>query len=154
MSDPRDELTEHLGAMRAFAMSLCHNSATADDLVQEALIKAWTKIDTFEPGTNMRAWLFTVVRNTYFSLYRKRRREVEDVDGVHSNTLSEKPEHDGRLAMRDFTAAFRQLNVEQREALTLVGAQGFSYEEAADMCGVAVGTIKSRTNRGRPVWPS
>ena len=149
MADPRDELVEHLGPMRAFAMSLCRNSALADDLVQDAVIKAWSNIDTFEPGSNMRAWLFTILRNTYYSLHRKRRREVEDVDGNHASTLAQKPDHDGHLAMRDFATAFAQLTTEQREALTLVGAQGFSYEEAADMCGVALGTIKSRVNRGR-----
>ncbi|MBT8417975.1 MAG: RNA polymerase sigma factor [Silicimonas sp.] len=149
MADPRNELVEHLGPMRAFAMSLCRNSATADDLVQEALVKAWTNIDKFEPGSNMRAWLFTILRNTYYSLHRKRKREVEDVDGAHAETLSQKPDHDGRLALRDFNVAFEHLSDEQREALILVGASGLTYEEAAEACGVAVGTIKSRVNRGR-----
>jgi len=148
-TDPRDELVEHLGAMRAFAMSLTRNSSLADDMVQDALVKAWTKIHTFEPGTNMRAWLFTIVRNTYYSHHRKARREVSDVDGVLSEGLSQKPDHDGRLQMRDFNTAFDQLNDEQREALVLVGAAGFSYEEAAETCNVAVGTIKSRVNRAR-----
>ncbi|MBS0123580.1 RNA polymerase sigma factor [Thetidibacter halocola] len=147
--DPRDEIVEHLGSMRAFAMSLTRNSALADDMVQDALIKAWSNIDSFTPGTNMRAWLFTILRNTFYSHYRKRRREVEDVDGVHSAQLAAKPDHDGRLQMRDFNAAFDQLNEEQREALILIGAGGFSYEEAAETCGVAVGTIKSRVNRAR-----
>lgn len=149
MTDPRDELVEHIGAMRAFAISLCRNTATADDVVQDALVKAWTNIEKFEAGTNMRAWLFTIVRNTYYSLHRKRKREVEDVDGVYSDTLAQKPDHDGKLALRDFAAAFDHLTDEQREALVLVGAQGFSYEEAAATAGVAVGTIKSRVNRGR-----
>ncbi len=149
MTDPRDELVEHIGPMRAFAISLCRNAATADDIVQDALVKAWSKIDSFEEGTNMRAWLFTIVRNTYFSLHRKRKREVEDVDGAMAETLAQKPEHDGRLAFKDFSVAFDQLNDEQREALILVGAQGFSYEDAAETCGVAVGTIKSRVNRAR-----
>ena len=148
-ADPRDELTNHLGPMRAFAMSLTRNSALADDMVQDALVKAWTKIDTFEAGTNMRAWLFTILRNTYYSHHRKARREVADVDGVLSEALAQKPDHDGRLQMRDFNAAFDELNDEQREALVLVGAAGFSYEEAAETCGVAVGTIKSRVNRAR-----
>ncbi|PWE33491.1 RNA polymerase subunit sigma [Maritimibacter sp. 55A14] len=147
--DPRDELVEHLPAMRAFAMSLAHNPATADDLVQDALVKAWSNFDKFEPGTNMRAWLFTILRNTFYSMHRKRRREVEDPDGIMAGQLSEKPAHDGRLAMSDFRAAFAQLTDQQREALTLVGASGFSYEEAAEMCGCAVGTIKSRTFRAR-----
>ncbi|APG48030.1 RNA polymerase sigma factor [Phaeobacter porticola] len=149
MSDPRDELVDHLGAMRAFAISLTRNTAMADDLVQDTLVKAWTNIDKFEEGSNMRAWLFTILRNTYYSLRRKRRREVEDADGVLSEQLSQKPDHDGRLNMRDFNIAFEQLNDEQREALVLVGAGGFSYEEAAETCGVKVGTIKSRVNRGR-----
>ena len=149
MTDPRDELVEHLGAMRAFAISLTRNTATADDLVQDTLVKAWTNFDKFEQGSNMRAWLFTILRNTYYSLRRKRRREVEAADGVMAESLSQKPDHDGRLNMRDFNVAFEQLNDEQREALILVGAGGFSYEEAAETCGVKVGTIKSRVNRGR-----
>lgn len=149
MTDPRDEIVEHLGPMRAFAMSLCRNSATADDLVQEALMKAWAKIDSFEPGSNMRAWLFTILRNTYYSLHRKRKREIEDIDGAHAEGLSQKPDHDGRLMMKDFGKAFDRLSDEQREALVLVGASGLTYEEAAEACGVAVGTIKSRVNRGR-----
>ncbi len=147
--DPRDELVTHLPAMRAFAMSLARNPAAADDLVQDAVVKAWSNFDKFEPGTNMRAWLFTILRNTYYSLHRKRRREVEDPDGVMAEQLSEKPHHDGRLAMNDFREAFAQLPAEQREALVLVGAEGFAYEEVAQMCGCAVGTIKSRTNRAR-----
>ncbi|WP_298975435.1 RNA polymerase sigma factor [uncultured Roseobacter sp.] len=148
-ADPRDELVEHLPAMRAFAISLTRNGATADDMVQDTLVKAWTNIDKFQSGTNMRAWLFTILRNTYYSSRRKANREVADIDGAHTEALAEKPAHDGRLQMTDFRDAFAQLSDEQREALLLVGASGFSYEEAADMCGVAVGTIKSRTNRAR-----
>ncbi|CUH75631.1 RNA polymerase sigma factor [Tropicibacter naphthalenivorans] len=147
--DPRDEIVEHLGAMRAFAMSLTRNSALADDMVQDALVKAWGKIDSFEAGTNMRAWLFTILRNTYYSHHRKAKREVQDSDGEMSAGLAQKPDHDGRLQMRDFNTAFAELKDEQREALILVGASGFSYEEAAEACGVAVGTIKSRVNRAR-----
>ncbi|MFC3616017.1 RNA polymerase sigma factor [Lutimaribacter marinistellae] len=148
-SDPRDEIVEHLGSLRAFARSLTNNAATADDLVQDTVVKAWSNIDKFQAGTNMRAWLFTILRNTFYSLRRKRSREVADVDGIMAGRLSEKPAHDGRLVMADFRNAFAQLPDEQREALLLVGASGFSYEEAADMCGCAVGTIKSRANRGR-----
>ena len=147
--DPRDELIGHLPAMRAFALNLTRNSATADDLVQDAVVKAWGNFDKFKPGTNLRAWLFTILRNTYYSLYRKRRREVEDPDGKMAGQLSEKPAHDGHMQMSDFRKALGELKDEQREALLLVGASGFSYEEAAEMCGVAVGTIKSRTNRAR-----
>lgn len=147
--DPKEELIEHLPAMRAFAMGLTRNSATADDLVQDAVVKAWANFDKFQPGTVLRAWLFTILRNTYYSQYRKRRREVEDPDGKMASKLSEKPAHDGHLAMTDFRAAFAQLTDDQREVLILVGAEGFSYEDAAEMCGCAVGTIKSRTNRAR-----
>lgn len=148
-SDPRDELVEHLPALRAFALSLTRNRATADDMMQDAVLKAWTNMDKFQPGTNMRAWLFTILRNNFYSSRRKLNREVADVDNVFSDTLSVKPDHDGRLQMMDFKSALNELPDEQREALILVGASGFSYEDAADMCGVKTGTIKSRVNRAR-----
>ncbi|MGB8623687.1 MAG: RNA polymerase sigma factor [Paracoccaceae bacterium] len=147
--DPRDEIVTHLPALRAFSLSLTRNRSSADDLVQDTIVKAWSHIDSFEPGTNMRAWLFTILRNTFYSSRRKARREVADIDGAFSARLSEKPAHDGRLALLDFARAFEKLPDEQREALILVGASGFSYEDAAEMCGCAVGTIKSRANRGR-----
>jgi len=147
--DPRDEIVIHLKPMRAFALSLTRDMSRADDLVQDTVVKAWTNIDKFEPGTNMRAWLFTILRNTFYSERRKARREVSDAEGVLTEQIAEKPSHDGRLALADFRRAFEHLPDEQREALILVGAEGFSYEDAAAMCGCAVGTIKSRANRGR-----
>jgi RNA polymerase sigma-70 factor (ECF subfamily) len=117
--------------------------------VQEALMKAWANLGSFTPGTNMRAWLFTILRNTFYSERRKARREVSDTDGELAGDLAEKPAHDGRLTMRDFRRAFAQLSDEQREVLILVGALQHSYEDAAAMCGVRIGTIKSRLNRGR-----
>ena len=147
--DPRDEMLEHLSSLRAFALSLTRNSAAADDLVQDTIVKAWKNFGSFKPGTNLRAWLFTILRNTFYSSRRKARREVADVDGVMAESMAEKPAHDGRLALVDFEKAFEELPVEQREALILVGASGMSYEEAAETCGVAIGTIKSRVNRGR-----
>lgn len=147
--DPREELALHLPAMRAFAISLTRNVAAADDLVQDAIVKAWSSFDKFEPGTNMRAWLFTILRNTFYSGVRKRRRDVADPEGVHTATLFEKPAHDGKLALNDFMVAFNQLSPVHREVLILVGASGFSYEEAAEMTGVAVGTVKSRASRAR-----
>ena len=147
--NPRDELVEHLPALRAFALSLTRNRAMADDMMQDTLLKAWSNIDKFTPGTNMRAWLFTILRNNFYSNHRKHRREVADVDSIFADGMSVKPEHDGRLQMRDFKIAFDQLPAEQREALMLVGASGFSYDEAAETCGVATGTIKSRVNRAR-----
>ncbi|MEH6832123.1 RNA polymerase sigma factor [Sulfitobacter sp.] len=147
--DPKDELITHLPALRAFALSLTRNRATADDMLQDTVLKAWTNLDKFQAGTNMRAWLFTILRNNFYSSTRKTNREVADIDNVFSDKLSVKPEHDGRLQMMDFKQAFAKLPDEQREALILVGASGFSYDEAAEMCGVATGTIKSRVNRAR-----
>lgn len=149
LGDPRDELVDHLPALRAFALSLTRDGSSADDLVQDTIVKAWTHIDKFQPGTNLRAWLFTILRNTFYSSRRKVRREVSDTDGIYAAQLSTRPDHDGRLALNDFRKAFEKLPDEQREALILVGASGFSYEEAANMTGVAVGTVKSRANRGR-----
>jgi RNA polymerase sigma-70 factor (ECF subfamily) len=149
MTHPREEIVEHLNALRAFALSLTRNRSLADDMVQDTVEKAWRNIDKFQPGSNMRAWLFTILRNTYYSSRRKAKREVPDPEGAMVATLSEKPAHDGRLQMTDFRRAFAKLPVEQREVLILVGASGFSYEEAADTCGVAIGTIKSRLNRAR-----
>lgn len=148
-SDPRDDLVQHLGSLRAYAMSLTRNKSSADDLVQDTIVKAWTNIEKFAVGTNLQAWLFTILRNTYYSSMRKGRREVADPEGIHAQTLFVKPDHDGRLAFNDFQRAFDQLSPEHREVLTLVGASGFSCEEAASMTNVAVGTVKSRASRAR-----
>ncbi|MGY6535183.1 MAG: RNA polymerase sigma factor [Pararhodobacter sp.] len=148
-TDPREAIIEHLPALRAFALSISRDASLADDLVQETLLKAWTKFHLFTPGTNLRAWLFTILRNSLHSLRRKRKREVADPDGIMAGQLATKPDHDGRLALSDLAAAFVKLPIEQREALLLVGAMGFSVEEAADTCGCAAGTIKSRAARGR-----
>jgi RNA polymerase sigma-70 factor, ECF subfamily len=138
-----------LPTLRAFAVSLCGNFDRADDLVQETLLKAWQNLDKFEEGTNLRAWLFTILRNGYFSELRKRRREVEDVDGKMTASLSVPPAQQGHLDMQDFRKALSTLPADQREALVLVGAVGMSYEEAAGVAQCAVGTIKSRVNRAR-----
>jgi RNA polymerase sigma-70 factor (ECF subfamily) len=148
-ADPRDEIALHLAAMRAFAISLTRDPVFADDLVQDTVVKAWTNFGSFREGTNLRAWLFTILRNHFYTTRRKLRRETGDVDGLFAARLAEKPAHDGRLALRDFAVAFAQLPDEQREALVLVGASGFSYEEAARMTCVPAGTVKSRANRAR-----
>jgi len=145
----RDDLVAQIGSLRAFAVSLCGDRERADDLVQETLFKAWNHLDSFKEGTNLKAWLFTILRNTYFSERRKRKREVEDADGSYAARLSSRPEQDGHMDMRDFQEALSQLPDDQREALILVGAAGFSYEEAAEISRCAVGTIKSRVNRAR-----
>ena len=136
-------------SLRAFAISLCGNVDRADDLVQETLLRALANIHSFQPGTNMSAWLFTILRNHFRSEYRKRRREVEDGDGRYAETLKSQPEQYGRVEIREFREALVKLPADQREALVLVGASGFSYEEAAHICECAVGTIKSRVNRAR-----
>ena len=143
------ELVSHMKVLRAFAISLTRNGTRADDLVQETVMKAWTNIHSYEPGTNMRAWLFTILRNSFYSERRKAWREVRDEDGETVEQSVVKPDHDGRLNLSDFRAAFQQLPVEQREVLILVGVLQHSYEDAAEMCDVRVGTIKSRLNRGR-----
>ena len=147
--DPREQLMDHLPALRAFAVSLTRNPSSADDLVQDTVVKAWENIEKYQVGTNLRAWLFTILRNTFFSSIRRTRREVADPDGVMAGKLSVKPDHDGRLALSDFRRAFDQLSPEHREVLILVGVSGFSYEEAAHMTGVAAGTVKSRASRAR-----
>ncbi len=136
-------------ALRAFAFSLTYDLDRSDDLVQDTLIRAWTKADSFQRGTNLTAWLFTILRNLFYSEQRKRKREVEDADGIHAGRLTSLPEQEIRIELQEFRAALDQLPHSQREALVLVGAQNFTYEEAAAICGVAVGTVKSRVSRAR-----
>jgi RNA polymerase sigma-70 factor, ECF subfamily len=135
--------------LRAFAVSLCGNPDRADDLVQETLVKAWANLDSFVEGTNLPAWLFTILRNFYYSEYRKRRREVADSDGAIATRLATAPAQNGHMDLLDLHGALQQLPSDQREALILIGASGLSYEEAASICGCAIGTMKSRVNRGR-----
>jgi RNA polymerase sigma-70 factor (ECF subfamily) len=145
----RSDLLAAVPHLRAFAISLTNNPDRADDLVQDTLVRAWTNIDRFEQGTNLNAWLFTILRNLFRSEYRKRKREVEDADGSFAARLKTQPDQQAHLDYEDFRRALGRLPVEQREALLLVAAQGMSYEEAAVVCRVAVGTIKSRVNRAR-----
>jgi len=145
----RDQMLTAVPSLRAFAISLSGNVDRADDLVQETLLRAIANIESFQPGTNMSAWLFTILRNLFRSEYRKRRREVEDTDGSYAESLKSQPEQGSHLEFKEFRAALAKLPPDQREALILVGASGFSYEEAAAICECAVGTIKSRVNRAR-----
>src|SRR3978361_386833 len=135
--------------LRAFAVSLCGNPDRADDLGQETLVKAWSNLGSFVEGPNLPAWLFTILRNIYYSEYRKRRREVADSDGAIAARLATAPAQTGHMDFLDFRAALQKLPPDQREALILIGASGLSYEEAAGVCGCAVGTMKSRVNRAR-----
>ena len=146
---PKDALLAELPSLRAFAMSLTGSHDRADDLVQETLMKAWSAYASFTEGTSLRAWLFTIMRNSFFSTHRKQRREVQDVDGLAAARMVSSPAQLGHLDLADFRDALATLAPDQREALILIGASGFSYEEAAEICGCAVGTIKSRVNRAR-----
>ncbi len=145
----RDDVVALIPALRAFAWSLSHNAADADDLVQEALTKAWAHRDRFEPGTNLRAWLFTILRNTYYTSLVRKRREVSDETGKYAATLSAPATQDWSMALLNLQTNLQRLPTEHREALILVGAAGLTYEEAAEICGCALGTIKSRVNRAR-----
>jgi RNA polymerase sigma-70 factor, ECF subfamily len=148
-SEIRDALVALVPNLRAFASSLCGNHERADDLVQETLLKAWGHLDKFQEGTNLRAWLFTILRNSYFSELRRHRREIGDADGKMAASLSVAPAQLAHLDMQDLRKALDLLPADQREALVLVGAAGMSYEEASAIAGCAVGTVKSRVNRAR-----
>jgi RNA polymerase sigma-70 factor (ECF subfamily) len=135
--------------LRAYAMSLSRSADRSDDLVQETLLRAISKVDTFRPGTNLGAWLTTILRNCYLSDLRRRRHEVEDADGCYSEALRAAPEQEGQLEYKEFCSALREIPFDQREALMLVGAAGLSYEDTATLCRTTTGTIKSRINRAR-----
>lgn len=135
--------------LRAFARGLCGDPDRADDLVQETIAKAWSARDSFLAGTNLGAWTFRIMRNQFLNDLRKHRREDqlddEDAKAVPDTAANQET----ALHISDLQRALDQLPPERREALLLVGASGFSYEEAAEICGVAVGTMKSRVARGR-----
>jgi RNA polymerase sigma-70 factor (ECF subfamily) len=135
--------------LRAFAMSICGSADKADDLVQETMLRAITRIDSFQPGTNLGAWLTTILRNCFLSELRKRRYEVEDADGAYAHALRAAPEQESALEFKELRAALREMPFNQREALLLVGAAGLSYEDTATICQATTGTIKSRINRAR-----
>src|SRR5581483_4479156 len=145
----RDSILATVPSLRAFAISLSGSVDRADDLVQETLLRALANIDSFQPGTNMSAWLFTILRNLFRSDYRKHRREVEDAEGRYAETMKSQPEQISHVEFQEFRAALNKIPDDQREALILVGASGFSYEEPAQLWGCAVGTIKSRVTRAR-----
>jgi RNA polymerase sigma-70 factor (ECF subfamily) len=143
------DLLATIPSLRAFAVSLSQNADKADDLVQETLVKAWDKHESFQMGTNLKAWLFTILRNEFYSQMRKRGREVQDSEGIMTERLAVHPSQEGKLDLADFRQALEKLPEDQREAIILIGASGFSYEEAAVICNCAVGTIKSRVSRAR-----
>jgi RNA polymerase sigma-70 factor (ECF subfamily) len=145
----KSDMLAAIPRLRAFAISLAGSVDKADDLVQETLLKAWGSLDSFQQGTNMPAWLFTILRNVFYSDFRKKRREVQDTEGQFASTLATPPAQSSHMDLSDFQSALQMLPDNQREALLLVGASGMSYEEVAEICGCAIGTIKSRVNRAR-----
>ena len=148
-ADFKRELEEVIPHLRAFARGLCGRPDMADDLVQEALMKAWAAQERFEPGTSMRAWTFVILRNAYLTDMRRNRFRGEYDEGVAERILTQPAEQEEPLHLSDMHRALLTLPPERREALLLVGAGGFSYEEAAEICGCAIGTIKSRVGRAR-----
>jgi RNA polymerase sigma-70 factor (ECF subfamily) len=145
----KELLVEVIPALRAFARGLCGRPDLADDLAQEALMKAWAARNSYIPDTNFKAWIFTILRHHYFSLQRKQSRVAVWDPEAADRLLVAAPEQPGNLELAELSRALQTLPLEQREALVLVGAGGFAYEEAAAIAGCAVGTIKSRVARGR-----
>ncbi|KPM14187.1 sigma-70 family RNA polymerase sigma factor [Citromicrobium sp. WPS32] len=143
------ELTGVVPHLRAFARGLCGRPDMADDLVQETLMKAWAAQERFEPGTSMRAWTFVILRNAYLTDMRRNRFRGEYDENVAERILTAPAGQEEPIHLSDMHRALLTLPPERREALLLVGAGGFSYEEAANICGCAVGTIKSRVGRAR-----
>ena len=144
-----DDMVALMPQMHNFARSLCRDAVRAADLVQEALLRALSNVERFQPGTNLKAWLFTILRNEHYSQLRRQKFEAV---GVDTSTLPEPavlPDHDGEIELRELNTALSTLPTGQRTALLLVSASGLSYEEAATICGCAVGTIKSRVARAR-----
>jgi RNA polymerase sigma-70 factor (ECF subfamily) len=147
--DFKDELAQVIPHLRAFGRSLSGNRDVADDLVQETLLKAWAARHRFQAGTNMRAWTFIILRNLFLSQMRRARFKGEWDDFTASKLLAAPAGQDRQIELADLERGLMELPQAQREALILVGAGGFAYEEAAKICGCAVGTIKSRVARGR-----
>ncbi|MEE7448100.1 RNA polymerase subunit sigma-70 [Methylobacterium radiotolerans] len=147
--DFRGDIIKALPALRTFALSLVGDVSRADDLVQETFVKAWANQERFRPGTNFTAWLFTILRNQFYTDLRKTRREVEDVDGTHAGQMTSPSDQEDASTLKVVWERLGDLPSAQRQALLLVGAEGHTYEEAAVMLGCQVGTVKSRVSRAR-----
>jgi RNA polymerase sigma-70 factor (ECF subfamily) len=147
----RDQLVTMIPAMTAFAVMLTRNRQTADDLVQDTVLRALTRQELFTPGTNLKAWLFTIMRNLYINNLRAshRARLVEIDDDLLPNLASTVPNQEHRLVLKELFRAIGALNPDQQEVLVLVVGQDLSYEEAANICGCPIGTIRSRLARAR-----
>lgn len=145
----RRQLQDIIPSLRAFARGLCGNRELADDLAQEAMMRAWAARDSFEPGTNFRAWIFMILRNHFYTTIRKNSRMTSWDPEAAERILVQEPAQQHAVHMADVEKALQLLPAEQREMLLLVGAGGASYEEAAEIAGCALGTVKSRLARGR-----
>lgn len=145
----KQDLIELLPHLRAFARSMCGRADLADDLVQETALKAWSARDTFLSGTNMRAWTFTILRNQFLSLMRRDRHKVDFEEIDAERLLIAKASQEDNLQLADVEVCLRRMTPERREAVLLVGAGGFTYEEAAKICDCPIGTMKSRVSRAR-----
>lgn len=145
----RSDLITGLVGLRHHARRFTGGDSAADDLLQETALRAWRALDTFVPGTNLNAWLFTIMRNYFFTAFRDNRRETDDPDGEHAAKLSSRPEQEGHLLLLEVTDALSQLTSDMQTAVQLICLEGWSYEEAGAMCGCAEGTMKSRAHRGR-----
>ncbi|WP_443189737.1 sigma-70 family RNA polymerase sigma factor [Methylobacterium sp. Leaf99] len=144
-----DELIALVPRLRRFARMRTGNAAEADDMVQATLMRAWERRSQFQDGTNLVAWLFTILRNTHLNQRKRLRREVEDVDGAFAGALSSAPDQEHRVALFELQAALNDLPEEQRETLLLVTVDGLKHEEVAAVLGCQVGTVKSRVSRAR-----
>ena len=145
----RQELTALIPHLRAFARSLCGNATLADDVAQDAMLKAWKARDKFKPGSNLKAWTFTILRNQFYSIKRRSWRATSLDQEVAEQTIVAKSDQEKVVELNELRRGLDSLKDDQREALILVGASGLSYDEAAEVCGCAVGTIKSRVSRAR-----
>jgi RNA polymerase sigma-70 factor, ECF subfamily len=148
-SEARADLISQIPELRAFAISLCRSAEQSDDLVQDTLLSAWTHLDRFEAGTNLGAWLATILRNRFVNIYRKQRLRGEILGTSHLEEAATVPNQDGWAISADLGDALGQLPAHQRRAVLLVGADGLSLAEAARVCRCEVGTIKSRVSRAR-----
>ncbi len=145
----RDQLVALIPSLRSFARGLCGGRDMADDLAQDAMTRAWAARASFAPGTNFRAWMFMILRNQFYTTIRKNSRMVSWDPEVAERLLIEPASQQGAIHVRDVAKALQKLPAEQREVLLLIGANGLSYEEAAEIIGCAMGTVKSRLARGR-----
>jgi RNA polymerase sigma-70 factor (ECF subfamily) len=145
----RDQLVALIPSLRSFARGLCGGRDMADDMVQEAMLRGWAARASYTPGTNFRAWMFMILRNQFYTTLRKDRRMTSWDPEVAERVLVEAPAQQHAIHVADVAKALQKLPAEQREVLLLIGANGASYEEAAEIAGCAIGTIKSRLARGR-----